>query len=141
MIQVLAQFWRVLIGIMHKTVLELVCRRNISQKHTICKVFPKPIECANIQPKPVDVENLCTDSIMLSKRNLTPPIWNKIKILPLCKFIINLCVKWNKFYLYTYINSCVLHSYYYIQNMYHIPISRHNNVCICNGCELYTHSK
>lgn len=59
---------------MHKTVLEFVCRRNISQKHTICRVLPSPMECANIQPKPVDVEKRCTDSIMLSNRNLTPPI-------------------------------------------------------------------
>lgn len=74
---VLTQFCNVLIGIIHNTVFEVVCRKNISEKHTICRVFPRPMECANIQPKPVDVENRSTDSMMLSNKNLTPPICKK----------------------------------------------------------------
>lgn len=62
------------IGIIHKIVLEDVCRRNISQKQTNCKVLPKPIEWARIQPKPVEELKRSTDSIMLSNKNLTPPI-------------------------------------------------------------------
>lgn len=84
---VLTQFCNVLIGIIHNTVFEVVCRKNISEKHTICRVFPRPMECANIQPKPVDVENRSTDSMMLSNKNLTPPICKKKKSKPLLKKI------------------------------------------------------
>ena len=42
-----------------------------------CNVFPKPIEWANMQPKPSDIRYRSKDSTILSKRNLTPPICNK----------------------------------------------------------------
>jgi hypothetical protein len=39
--------------------------------------LPSPIECAKIQPNPVEVLNLDRDSTTLSNRNRTPPICKK----------------------------------------------------------------
>lgn len=41
-----------------------------------CNVLPSPIECAKMQPNPVEVLNLDSDSTTLSNKKRTPPIWS-----------------------------------------------------------------
>ena len=41
-----------------------------------CNVLPSPIECAKMQPNPVEVVNLDSDSTTLSNKKRTPPIWS-----------------------------------------------------------------
>jgi hypothetical protein len=58
--------------------------------HVTCNVLPSPIECARMQPNPVEVLNLDKDSTTLSNRNRTPPICNKNKFSKLIICTINL---------------------------------------------------
>ena len=54
-----------------------VCLRKMSVKVTSWRVLPRPMEWARMQPKPLDDSNLDGDSMMLSYRKRTPPIWEK----------------------------------------------------------------
>lgn len=69
------QFCKVLTGTMQRTRLEPVTRRKISVKLMTCRVFPKPMEWAKIQPKPAELRKRFKDSIILSYKNRMPPIW------------------------------------------------------------------
>lgn len=64
---------------MARTVLAGVWRKRTSMKEITCKVFPKPMLWARIQPKPLLVLNLSRDSTRLSYRNRIPPIWQGTK--------------------------------------------------------------
>ena len=55
-----------LTGTMARTVLAGVWRKRTSMKEITCKVFPKPMLWARIQPKPLLVLNLSRDSTRLS---------------------------------------------------------------------------
>lgn len=55
-----------LTGTMARTVLAGVWRKRTSTKEITCKVFPKPMLWARIQPKPLLVLNLSRDSTRLS---------------------------------------------------------------------------
>ena len=60
------QFCKVLTGTMHSTNFADVCSRNMSVKEMACMVFPRPMECARMHPKPGVESNEERDSMMLS---------------------------------------------------------------------------
>lgn len=64
-------------GTMARTVLAGVWRKRTSMKEITCRVFPRPMLWARIQPKPLLVLNLSKDSTRLSYRNRIPPIWQE----------------------------------------------------------------
>lgn len=76
-IELCHEFCNVLMGTISRTVLALAHRRNTSTKEIIWMVLPSPMLWARIQPKPGLLWNLLRDSIRLSYRKRTPPIYEK----------------------------------------------------------------
>ena len=60
------------------TVLASVCLRKISMKEIICRVLPRPMLCARMQPKPQVTLKRDSDSMRLSYKKRIPPICKEI---------------------------------------------------------------
>ena len=83
-----SQFCRVFTGTITSTLLAPVDLRKISMKLMTCRVFPKPILCARMQPNPLLFLKRSWDSTKLSYKKRIPPIC-KYKIKPNDSFLLS----------------------------------------------------